>query len=123
MKARLALVAVSLVLSLLIGTIMSKSGQPNATTTRARPVIGLSLDTLKEARWQRDKDYFVAAATQLGADELAQSANSDDTRQMQDVQALLSSGVDVLVIVPHNGEAMAKAVALAHQAKVPVIAY
>ena len=51
-----------------------------------------------------------------------QSANSDDTRQMQDIQALLSNKVDVLVIVPHNGKAMAKAVAMAHEAGTPVIA-
>ena len=36
---------------------------------------------------------------------------------------MLTSGVDVLVIVPHNGAAMARAVEMAHQANVPVIAY
>ena len=39
-----------------------------------------------------------------------QSANSDDVRQVADVQALITERVDVIVIAPHNGEAMAKAV-------------
>jgi len=42
---------------------------------------------------------------------------------MQDIEALLSNHVDVLVIVPHNARAMAKAVELAHEANIPVIAY
>ncbi|MDE2291457.1 MAG: substrate-binding domain-containing protein, partial [Elusimicrobia bacterium] len=90
---------------------------------RRKVLIGLSLDTLKEERWQHDRDAFVAAAQAQGADVLVQAANSDDTRQVQDVEALISRGVRVLVIVPHNGAAMAKAVDLAHQAGVPVIAY
>jgi D-xylose transport system substrate-binding protein len=91
--------------------------------SKEKPVIGLSLDTLKEERWQRDRDTFVAAAEKLGATVIVQSANSDDTRQVRDVESLLSRGVDVLVIVPHNGEAMTRAVKSANQAKVPVIAY
>jgi D-xylose transport system substrate-binding protein len=83
----------------------------------------LSLDTLKEERWQRDRDLFVARASELGADVLVQAANSDDARQMQDVQALISRRVGAIVIVPHNGAAMAKAVELAHEAGIPVISY
>ncbi len=43
--------------------------------------IGLSLDTLKEERWQHDRDLFVAKAKALGADVLVQAANSDDALQ------------------------------------------
>ncbi len=97
-----------------------------ATTVHAaqpNPVIGLSLDTLKEERWQRDRDTFIAEAKKLGATVIVQSANSDDTRQVRDVESLISRRVDVLVIVPHNGEAMTRAVRSANQAKIPVIAY
>ena len=121
MNARIALVAVSLALSVLIGLTLRGGGDTKSAEKRL--VIGFSMDTLKEARWQRDRDYFVAKAKALGAEVLVQSANSDDTRQMQDVQALLSAGVSVLVIVPHNGDAMKKAVELAHEQHVPVIAY
>lgn len=126
MKIRIGLVVVSLILSVLIGLTLSrggKAGTANIPTSNKELTIGLSMDTLKEARWQKDKDLFVAAATKRGAKVLVQGANSDDTRQMQDVEALLSRGVDVLVIVPHNARAMAKAVNEAHNANVPVIAY
>jgi D-xylose transport system substrate-binding protein len=81
------------------------------------------MDTLKEERWQVDRDLFVARAQALGADVLVQSANSDDSVQLTQVQSLITQGVDALVIIPHNGEAMAKAVGLAHAAGVPVLSY
>ena len=86
-------------------------------------VIGLSFDTLKEERWQRDRAVFVARSRELGATVIDLSANSNDTQQVRDVESLLTSQVSVLVIVPHNGAAMAKAVGLAHAAGIPVVAY
>ena len=130
MNPRLLLVTSSLALSVLIGIVLSLSRGPNpsAATTQgasagAKPRIGLSLDTLKEERWQKDRDRFVAAAEKLGAEVLVQSANSDDTRQIQDVESLISNAVDVLVIVPHDGAAMARGVAAAKKAGIPVISY
>ncbi len=123
MNIRPLLVVTSLLLSVLIGWVISRQGHANSASGPKRILIGLSMDTLKEARWQADRDFFTQKATELGAEVLVQSANSDDTRQMQDVQALISRKVDVLVIIPHNGAAMAKAVELAHEAGIPVIAY
>jgi D-xylose transport system substrate-binding protein len=94
-----------------------------ALASREKPVIGLALDTLKEERWQRDRDTFIAEAAKLGATVIVQSANSDDTRQVRDVESLISRNVDVLVIVPHNGAAMTRAVKSANEARIPVIAY
>jgi D-xylose transport system substrate-binding protein len=124
MKFRVFLVVTSCVVSLITGFILSRGGvSTESVRTRAKPLIGLSMDTLKEERWQGDRDLFVARANELGAEVLVQSANSDDTRQISDVQALISRRVDVLVIVPHNGGAMAKAVNMAHDAGIPVLAY
>ena len=124
MKLRIFLVVASCVVSLITGFVISRSGSSTESVrARAKPLIGLSMDTLKEERWQGDRDLFVTRARKLGADVLVQSANSDDTRQISDVQALISRRVDVLVIVPHNGGAMAKAVNMAHDAGIPVLAY
>ena len=85
--------------------------------------IGLSLDTLKEERWQRDRDLFVNFAKELGAEVVVQAANGDDRVQMQQAENLLTQGVDVLVIVPHNGEVMGAIVDAAKAQNVPVVAY
>jgi D-xylose transport system substrate-binding protein len=125
MKLRVLLVVVSLVASVLIGLVLGSraGGGPTGDDTRRGITIGLSLDTLKEARWQKDRDMFVRRAGELGATVRVLAANSDDTVQVGDVEKLITNGVDVLVIVPHDGRAMAKAVALAHVAGIPVIAY
>jgi D-xylose transport system substrate-binding protein len=85
--------------------------------------IGLSMDTLKEERWQRDLDLFVARAKELGAEVLVQSANGDDRVQTQQADNLLTQEVDVLVVIPHNGEIAASIVEAAKAKNVPVISY
>lgn len=124
-RLRVSLVVLSCMLSAATGLLLSRGGPSSRSPAPSgrRPLIGLSMDTLKEERWQSDRDFFVARARELGAEVLVQAANSDDARQIQDVEALISRGVGALVIVPHNGEAMAKAVELAHAAGIPVIAY
>ena len=85
--------------------------------------IGLSFDSLELERWQHDRDAFVARAKQLGAEVAVQSADSQDAVQVRQCENLLTSGVDVLVIVPHNGEVMASAVTSAKGQGVPVLSY
>src|ERR1051325_2901677 len=85
--------------------------------------IGLSMDTLKEERWQRDRDLFVARAKELGAEVLVQSANGDDAVQTKQADNLLTQGVDALVVIPHNGEVAASIVQNAKAKGVPVVSY
>lgn len=114
----------SLVLSILIGIALSRQSGVDAGKAESGQVhIGLSMDTLKEARWQVDRDRFIEKAKSLGAKVSVTSANSDDTTQMRDVNSLISLGVDVLVIIPHDGQAMAEGVRQARRAGIPVIAY
>lgn len=88
-------------------------------------LIGLSLDTLAVERWQRDADLFRERAEQLGAKVLIQSANGDAAVQNEQVENMLTRGVDVLVVVPQNAETAAVIVESAHKEKpkVPVIGY
>jgi D-xylose transport system substrate-binding protein len=125
MKLRISLVIACCAVSIVIGLIIARGGASGTAGRQVAhtPLIGFSMDTLKEERWQRDRTSFVERARQLGAEVLVQSANSDDTHQISDIQALISRKVDVLVIVPHNGAAMAKGVDMAHEAGIPVIAY
>ncbi len=101
--------------------------QPKPTTDTAQKgkpiVIGLSLDTVREERWQRDRDEFVKHAGELGAEVRVQVANNDDARQNAQCENLLTHGIDVLVVAPHNSESAATIVAAAHKAGVPVMAY
>ena len=79
MRGRIALMVASLLLSVVIGLLVARRGESRqgAAGASAGPItVGLSLDTLKEARWQVDRDLFTARAEALGAKVLVQSANS-----------------------------------------------
>jgi D-xylose transport system substrate-binding protein len=119
---RSALVIFSLILSLGIGLALGR-GKPSSAPANKGLVIGFAMDTLKEARWQTDRDLFVQQAESQGVKVLVQDAASSDAAQIQHVESFISQKVDAIVIVPHDGKAMAKAVKLAHEAGIPVISY
>jgi D-xylose transport system substrate-binding protein len=125
MKLRVTLVLISCILSILTGLVLSRNGggAESGSKQRSRPLIGLSMDTLKEERWQGDRDMFKQRAKDLGADVEVLAANSDDSQQIKDVEALITKKVDAMVIIPHDGAACAKAVELSRQAGIPVLAY
>ncbi len=85
--------------------------------------IGLSMDTLKEERWQKDRDLFVKRAEELGAEVLVQAADGKDETQVKQAESLLTQGIDVLVVIPHNAEVSASIVEAAKRKNVPVISY
>jgi D-xylose transport system substrate-binding protein len=102
----------------------NSSGNGQARKATNGPVkIGFSMDTLKEERWQRDKDLVEARAKEVGATVLVQVANGDDKVQTQQAENLLTQGVDVLLVAPHNGEIAASIVDSAKRQGVPVISY
>src|SRR5690606_14651474 len=80
-------------------------------------------DTLKEERWQKDRDIFSAKVKELGGDVKVLAANGDDATQLSQAEQLISQGVDVLVVIAHNAEATAPIVEKAHKEGIKVIAY
>jgi D-xylose transport system substrate-binding protein len=85
--------------------------------------IGFSMDTLKEERWQRDKALVEQRCKEVGAECEIQVANGDDSTQTKQCDNLLTKGVDVLIVAPHNGQIAASIVEAAHRQNVPVISY
>lgn len=115
----------ALFLAVLAGCSMPESTDPApaAAGDDGQIVIGFSMDTLKEERWQRDRDLVVKHAEQRGAKVLVQAANGSDVLQNSQAENLLTQGVDVLLVAPHNAESAATIVASAHEMGVPVISY
>src|SRR6266850_7176438 len=85
--------------------------------------IGFSMDTLKEERWQRDKDLVEKHCKEIGAELNVQVANGSDSEQIKQAENMLTQGIDVLIVAPHNGEIAASIVEAAHKQGVPVISY
>lgn len=116
--ARLAMLAI-VVTALCFGGCTKRNGEPGSKRVR----IGFSMDSLQLERWQHDRDLFTKRAQELGADVLVQSADGNDSVQVRQAENLLTQGVDVLVIIPHNGEIAASIVDSAKQQRIPVLSY
>lgn len=91
--------------------------------TDEKVIIGFSLDSLKEPIWKINKREFIAKANELGAEVRVAQANSDDNVQLSQIDKFISEGVNVLVVVPHDGEICAEAVEKAHKAGIKIVAY
>lgn len=104
---------------------LSCTQSPNSSAGPAAKKIriGFAMDALKQERWQKDRDLFLRRAEELGAEVLLQTADGNDDAQMKQVESLLTQGIDVLVIVPHNAEVAGAMVEMARKQGVPVISY
>ncbi len=103
------------------GTQTNTAGKKRGPNEAVR--IGFSMDTLKEERWQRDKEMVEKRCKEVGADCEIQVANGDDAVQTKQCDNLLTKGIDVLIVAPHNGQIAASIVEAAHRQGVKVISY
>lgn len=104
-------------------SLVACGGSPASSSGGDKIKIGVSLPTQREERWVLDKEAFEKAAADSGIEIALQIADNDAARQQSQCENLISQGIDVLVIAPHDGEAAKNIVEIAHKANVPVISY
>ncbi len=86
--------------------------------------IGVSWNNFQEERWGKwDEPAMKAALAAAGADYVSTDAQSDASKQLADVENLISQGVDALIILAQDNEAILPAVQKATDEGIPVIAY
>src|SRR6476661_8670136 len=100
------------------------AGNSQASVDPNRPVkIGFAMDTVREERWQHDRDAFEAHCKEVNVQCVITVADNKAEKQANDVDNLLTQGVDVLVIAPHDATQAASMVDKAKAQGVPVISY
>jgi D-xylose transport system substrate-binding protein len=105
------------------GLVSSNGKSPAASDTGKKIKIGFSMDTVKEERWVRDKDAFDAHCKAMNVECIITVADNKSDKQANDVDNLLTQGVNVLVIAPHDATQAASMVEKAKAQGVPVISY
>ncbi len=85
--------------------------------------VGIVLPTKDEPRWIQDETRFKEALTSAGYEVEILFSQGDSAKEKANVEALLSKGIQVLVICPQDGTAAAAAVEEAKAAGVKVISY
>ncbi len=85
--------------------------------------IGIVLPTKDEPRWIQDQTRFEDALKKAGLGAEVLFSQGDSARERSNVEALITKGIKVLIICPHDGTAAAAAADLANKAGVKVISY
>ena len=86
-------------------------------------VVGVSWSNFQEERWKTDEAAIKAGLAETGAKYISADAQASPTKQLADVESLISKGANVLVILAMNSEAILPAVKKANDEGIPVIAY
>jgi putative multiple sugar transport system substrate-binding protein len=98
--------------------------QPAATQpAESKLAVGIVLPTKDEPRWIQDETRFKDALTAAGYDVQILFSQSDSAKEKANVEALISQGIQVLIICPQDGTAAAAAAEEARAAGVKVISY
>lgn len=85
--------------------------------------IGMSFDSFVIERWQRDRDVFVSVAKELGAEVNVQNANGDVEEQKKQIDYFIQKGMDVIVIICIDSDALQESVKKAKNAGIKIVAY
>ncbi len=107
---------------------IAKLSSSSSNTSDADKIqIGCSFDSFILERWQRDRDVFVSAAAELGAEVNVQNANGSMSEQVAQIDHFVDTQVDVIVIVmvasDENTEDLKAAITRAQKSGIPVITY
>jgi D-xylose transport system substrate-binding protein len=94
---------------------------PNASAAGVK--IGLSLPTQREERWVKDKQAMEAEAKRLGVDLRVQVTDNDAAKQVSQCENLISQGVKVLILAPHDASSASVIIDKATKAGIKVISY
>ena len=85
--------------------------------------VGIVLPTKDEPRWVQDETRFREALEAAGYNVEILFSQGDSAKERANVEDLITKGVQVLIITPHDGTAAAAAAEAARDAGVKVISY
>ena len=85
--------------------------------------VGVSWSNFQEERWKTDEAAIKSALEAAGATYVSADAQSSSSKQLSDVESLMAQGVDALIILAQDTQAIIPAVQAAANEGVPVIAY
>ncbi|RPJ20584.1 MAG: sugar ABC transporter substrate-binding protein, partial [Planctomycetaceae bacterium] len=85
--------------------------------------VGVVLPTKEEPRWLQDEARFKEAFEAAGYDVQILFSDGDSAKERTNVETLISQGVSVIIICPHDATAAAAAAQEARDAGIKVISY
>jgi ABC-type sugar transport system substrate-binding protein len=110
------------VASLALATALAVSVSIGAAAQSDEPLtIGVSYPTSNSPFWQAYLDFIGSGAEQLGVTINAVSADTNEQKQVADIQNLISQGVDGMIITPQSTAVAPRLIQMIDDAGIPVV--
>ena len=94
-----------------------------STTVLAETVIGVSWSNFQEERWKTDEAAMKKVIEEAGAKYISADAQSSPGTQLSNVESLIASGANALIILAQDSSAIGPAVQKAVDEGIPVVGY
>ena len=85
--------------------------------------IGVSWNNFQEERWKTDEAAIKAVLDEAGANYISSDAQSSASKQLTDIESLISQGADAIIVLAQDSDAIGPAVAAAVAEGIPVVGY
>ena len=106
---------------LLCTTVISSAA--GAALAQDAITVGVSWNNFQEERWKTDEAAIKAVLDAAGATYISADAQSSATKQLTDIESLISQGADAIIVLAQDSDAVAPAVAAAVAEGIPVVGY
>jgi D-xylose transport system substrate-binding protein len=86
-------------------------------------VVGVSWSNFQEERWKTDEAAIKKALAAAGAKYISADAQSSASKQLTDVESLISQGANALIVLAQDSDAIGPAIQKAADEGIPVVGY
>lgn len=112
-----------LVLVIAFASLMSILALGGCSKDSGKKKIGVSMPTQSLQRWNQDGAYLKEKLEKAGYEVELQYANNDITQQVSQIENMITSKCEVLIIAAVDGDSLVNVLADAKEEGIPVIAY
>ncbi len=104
-------------------TATSSGSSSSSSSSSTDKKVGVSMPTKSLERWNRDGSYLEKQFKSAGYDVELTYSDNDTDQQVNDIQNMISDGVDILVVAAIDGETLSTVLKDAKDQNIPVISY
>jgi D-xylose transport system substrate-binding protein len=108
--------------NLILAAVVAVTGFSSAALAEGRK-IGVSWSNFQEPRWKFDAAAMRSSIQRDGNEYITANAEASAEKQLEDIRTMIEQGVEALVILPVDREAILPAIDMATEAGIPVISY